>query len=71
MAVSVATDARSEFEQMMRIGDEAILAGRAPGLLEGQQAAEAQVAAEAYRHRVEQLEESEGLRWDGERHVPR
>lgn len=56
---------------MMRLGDEAILAGRAPGLLEGPQAAEAQATAEAYRQRVEQLEESEGLRWDGERHVPR
>lgn len=56
---------------MMQFGDEAILAGRAAGLLEGQQAAQAQAAAEAYRHRVEQLEKSEGLRWDGERHVPR
>lgn len=54
---------------MIRVGDDAILAGTAPALLEGPQAVEAHAVSASYRHTVESLERAEGLRWDGERHV--
>jgi len=68
--MSVATDARAEFERMIRAGDEAILAGTAPDLLEGSHAAEAQAVAASYRHTVEQLEAAEDLRSNGDQHIP-
>jgi hypothetical protein len=68
--MSVATDARAEFERMIRVGDEAILSGIAPGLLSGSSAIEAHDVTESYRKEVERLEAAEGVRWDGDRHVP-
>jgi len=55
---------------MIRAGDEAILAGTAPDLLEGSHAAEAQAVAASYRHTVEQLEAAEDLRSNGDQHIP-